>query len=52
MLNWIGLPMPAGVAIGFDGAQQPSMTAAMTDDKTSGDPPVSDDPFIDEGGEG
>ena len=46
MLNWIGLPiLPAGVAIGFDGAQQPSMTAAMTEDKTSGDPPVAGDPL-------
>ena len=50
MLNWIGLPLlPAGGAIGFDGAQQPSVTAAMPDEKTSGDPAVADDPFIDEG---
>jgi len=53
MLNWMGLPiLAAGVAIGFDGSQQPSMTAATTEDKTSGDPPVAGDPFIDEGGEG
>ena len=53
MLNWMGLPiLAAGAAISLGGSQPPSVTAAMIEDKTHRAPPVEDDPFIDEGGEG
>jgi hypothetical protein len=33
----------------FDSSQQPSVTAAMIEDKTYGDPPVECDPYTEEG---
>jgi hypothetical protein len=53
MSNWMGLPIwAAGAANSVDGSQPPSVTAAMSEDKPLGTPPVEGDPFIDEGGEG
>jgi hypothetical protein len=49
----VGLPiLAAGVAMIFDCSQPPSVTAAMIEDKTYGDPPVEGDPYTEEGGEG
>jgi hypothetical protein len=53
MANATGLPIwVPGVAMIFDCSQQPSVTAAMIEDKTYGDPPVEGPPYAEEGGEG
>ena len=53
MSKWIGLPiLAAGVAMILGCSQRPSVTAAMIEDKTYGDPPVVGDPYTEEGGEG
>jgi hypothetical protein len=52
MSKWMGLPiLAAGVAM-ILGSLQPSVTAAMIEDKTYGDPPIEGDPYTEEGGEG
>jgi hypothetical protein len=53
MSKWMGLPiLAAGVAMILGCLQQPSVTAAMIEDKTYGDPPSEGDPYTEEGGEG
>ena len=54
MPNWMGLTiLAAGVAMILGCSQQPSVTAAMIEDKTYGDDPaVEGDPYQEEGGEG
>jgi len=53
MSTWMGLPiLAAGVAMNLGCSQQPTVTAAMIEDKTYGDPPVEGDPYTEEGGEG
>ncbi len=53
MPTWMGLPiLAAGVAMILGCSQQPSVTAAMIEDKNYDDPPVEGDPYTEEGGEG
>jgi hypothetical protein len=51
MSKWMGLPILAAEMV-LGCSQQPSVTAAMIEDKTYGDPPVEGDPYTEEGGEG
>jgi hypothetical protein len=52
MSKWMGLPiLAAGVAMILGCFQQPSVTAAMIEDRTYGEPPVAGDPYTEEGGE-
>jgi hypothetical protein len=53
MSKWMGFQiLVAGVVMILGCSQQPSVTAAMIEDKTYGDPPVEGDPYTEEGGEG
>jgi hypothetical protein len=52
MSNRMALPiLGGGVAMILGCPPQPSVTAAMIEDKTYGDPAVEGDPYKEEGGE-